>query len=324
MRIVVIGGTWFIGRAIVTRLREDGHEVLLVHRGKAEPAELNGAGIHHLHVERSALAGARDEIAAFGAHAAVDVSARNGADAEGALAALPDGIRLVAISSGDVYRAYEGLHSGRQTDGLPLTERSPVRETRHVDGPEFENLEIEELYLPRGATSLRLGAVYGPHDYQRRFEFLLRRLRAGRPRIPIGSGGFLFSKVYVEDVAAAVTLVLDHAPDGVAGEAFNVVEATTPAFRLHAEEVLAAAGDAGSGVELVRVPDHVLPDDLKLTGALSQHLLMDARRFRGLGWTETDPAQALRTAVAWHLAHPPEDWSSDFAADDKALAEASG
>jgi nucleoside-diphosphate-sugar epimerase len=323
VRVVVIGGTWFIGRAIVSRLRSDGHEVLLVHRGKSEPDELTGPGIQHLHVDRADLAGRRADVAAFGPDAAVDVSARNGADARAALAALPDGIRLVAISSGDVYRAYEALHSGRQSDGLPLTESSPVRETRHVDGPEFENLEIEELYLPRGATSLRLGAVYGPHDYQRRFEFVLRRLRGGRRRIPIGSGGFLFSKVYVEDVAAAVGLVLAAAPDVVAGAAFNVVEAVTAPFRLFAEQILAAAGGAGAGVELVGVPDHHLPADLELTGALSQHLLMDASRIRTtLGWTETDPAQALRASVAWHLAHPPDDWSRDFTSDDEALAHA--
>jgi nucleoside-diphosphate-sugar epimerase len=41
-----------------------------------------------------------------------------------------------------------------------------------------------------------------------------------------------------------------------------------------------------------------------------------------LGWTETDPHQALARAVAWHLANPPEDASEDFAADDRALTAA--
>jgi hypothetical protein len=41
-----------------------------------------------------------------------------------------------------------------------------------------------------------------------------------------------------------------------------------------------------------------------------------------LGWTETDPHEALVRSVAWHLANPPEDASGDFAADDRALAAA--
>lgn len=319
MRIVVIGGTWFIGRAIVDRLTREGHEVLVVHRGKAEPAEL--ASVRHLHVERAELPRSGAEIAAFRPDGAVDVSAGNGDDAAAALEALPDGVRLVAISSGDVYRAYEALHSDRQTDGVPLTEDSPLRETRHVDGPAHENLEIEELYGARGATSLRLGAVYGPHDYQRRFEFVLRRLRGGRTKIPIGSGGFLFSKVYVDDVAAAASLVLQSSAR--TGGAFNVVERTTAAYRLFAEQILAAAGAVGADAELVQVPDAVLPTDLTVTGTISQHLLMDASRIREvLGWRETDPLAALETSVRWHLANPPADWDRDFTADDKALAAA--
>jgi hypothetical protein len=39
-----------------------------------------------------------------------------------------------------------------------------------------------------------------------------------------------------------------------------------------------------------------------------------------LGWTETDPHEALARSVAWHLANPPEDASDDFSEDDRALA----
>jgi hypothetical protein len=41
-----------------------------------------------------------------------------------------------------------------------------------------------------------------------------------------------------------------------------------------------------------------------------------------LGWTETDPHQALARSVAWHLANPPDDAAGDFTADDEALATA--
>jgi nucleoside-diphosphate-sugar epimerase len=313
MRIAILGGTRFIGRAVVERLVGEGHELLVVHRGEHEPADL--PAVAHAHVDRhdgSALAGA---LKPFDVEGLVDISGMNAVAADAALGAVGPGVKLVAISSGDVYRAYDGLHSGRTTDALPLTEEAPLRERRFVDGSQYENLEVEERYLPRGATVLRLGAVYGEHDYQRRFEFVLRRVRAGRTRIPIGSGQFLFSRVYVGDVAAAVSLALagDHR-----GEAFNLAEPLTAPYRLFAEQILAAAG--ASEVELVRVRDDLLPEDLGLTGSLDQHLLMDSQKARTvLGWTPADPDRSLRESVRWHLENPPADAPDDFSADDGVL-----
>ncbi|MFG1815728.1 NAD-dependent epimerase/dehydratase family protein [Kribbella sp. NPDC049174] len=264
MRIAILGGTQFIGRAVVERLAAEGHELLVVHRGEHEPADL--PVVEHAHVDRHDGPALTAALEPFAVEGLVDVSGMNAAAADAALGAVGPSVKLVAISSCDVYRAYDALHSDRTSDGVPLTESAPLRERRFVDGPQYENLEMEERYLPCGATVLRLGAVYGEHDYQRRFEFVLRRVRAGRKRIPIGSGQFLFSRVYVGDVAATVSLALagDHR-----GEAFNIVEPATAPYRLFAEQILAAA-DAPD-VELVRVRDDLLPADLSLTGALDQH-----------------------------------------------------
>jgi nucleoside-diphosphate-sugar epimerase len=174
---------------------------------------------------------------------------------------------------------------------------------------------LEELYLAGGATVLRLGAVYGEYDYPRRFEPVLRRVRAGRTRMPVGTGSFLFSRVYVGDVARAVLAVLaaGHGPGGC----FNIVEAQTAPMRLFYEQIV---GAAEAGLEFVRVGDDVLPGDLRATGAVDQHLLASAQKARDvLGWRDTDPTAALRRAVRWHVQHPPPDWSRDFSADEAAL-----
>lgn len=317
MRVIVLGGTWFVGRAITEALAAAGHVVLVVHRGISEPAVLSD--VQHLHAERSAWPARRDAFAAFGADAAIDVSAGNGAGARAALSALPPGIRLVALSSGDVYRAYEALRSGAVTDAVPLTEQSPLRAARHLDGPEWENLEIEEAYRRAGAAILRLGAVYGEHDYQHRFEPVLRRVRAARAQMPVGAGGFLFSWVYVGDVAQAVLAAL--ASRRNAGECFNIVEAQTSPMRLFYEQVITAAG---ASVELVRVPDESLPPDLQSAGAPGQHLLTSpAKAHAVLGWRDAADYHVLCRAVAWYLEHPPSDPDSGFSADDAALARAS-
>ncbi len=316
MRVIVLGGTWFVGRAITEALAAAGHAVLVVHRGIREPSGL--PDVQHLHAERSAWPGCRDAFAAFGADAAIDVSAGNAAGARAALSALPPGIRLVALSSGDVYRAYEAAQSGKVTDAVPLTEQSPLRGARHLDGPQWENLEIEEAYRRAGAAILRLGAVYGEHDYQHRFEPVLRRVRAGRAQMPVGAGGFLFSRVYAGDVAQAVLVA--QASRRSAGECFNIVGAQTSPMRLFYEQVITAAD---ASLELVRVPDESLPPDLQRAGAPGQHLLASpAKAHALLGWRDTAEHHVLRRAVAWHLEHPPSDPDSDFSADDAALARA--
>ncbi len=316
MRVIVLGGTWFVGRSVTEALTSAGHSVLVAHRGISEPPDL--PDVQHLHADRRSWSAHRAAFAAFGADAAVDVSAGNAAGAQAALSALPSGTRLVALSSVDVYRAYEALRDGTQTDPVPLTEASPLRATRFLDGPQWENLEVEEAYLGAGATVLRLGAVYGEHDYQHRFEPVLRRVRAGRRELPVGAGNFLFSRVYVGDVARAVLAAL--ASDHGSGQCLNIVEAQTAPMRLFYEQVISAADKS---LELVRVPEETLPSDLRETGAASQHLLASpASAAAILGWRDTAGPQILRRAVTWHLNHPPSEADGDFSADDAALAAA--
>jgi nucleoside-diphosphate-sugar epimerase len=320
VRVIVLGGTRFIGRAIVDELAGAGSDLLIVHRGRLEPEGQSKA--EHLHADRMDLGSHRGQLAEFKPDAAVDCRALTRADSEVVVNALPSGIRLVVISSVDVYRAFGALHDDRETDPVPLDEDSPVRPNRYpyrgkMPGmDDYDKLDVEDVYLPRGATSVRLPMVYGEHDYQLREEFLLRRVRAGRARIPFGAGTWLTCRAYVRDVARGVRLALES--PAAAGQVLNLCEDRSFSMRLWAQMILDAAG---SSAELVRVADDVLPEDLKPTGTMSQHIAASGRKARALlGWTTSDPAETLRTTVRWHLEHPPAEQNLDFSADDKALA----
>ena len=244
MRIIVLGGTRFIGRASVEELVRAGHSVMVVHRGETEPVDL--LDVQHLHVARANLLDAREEISRFEADAALDCVALTRADVELALAALPDGIRLVVLSSIDVYRAYSALMANTHTEPLPLDEASPVREQRYPyrgqrpGMDDYEKLDVEDAYRARGGVALRLPMTYGAYDRQRREEFILRRVRAGRRQIPFGSGGWLACRGYVGEIARGVRLALETA--GIEGEVFNLAERRTAPVRVWAEQILAAAG----------------------------------------------------------------------------------
>jgi len=316
---VVLGGTRFIGRAAVEELAAARNELLVVHRGVLEPDDM--PEVRHLHCERAELAMHRAELDAFAPEAVIDCRALTRTDAELALGALLDVSRWIVISSLDVYRAFGALNEDRETDPVPLDEASPVRTERYpyrgkMPGmDEYDKLDVEDVYLPRGATVLRLPMVYGEHDYQRREEFLLRRLRAGRKRIPFGAGTWLTCRGYVRDVGRAVRLALG---TSVSGEVMNICEDRSYSMRMWSRMILEAAE---SDAELVRVADDMLPEDLKATGNMTQHIAASASKARSLlGWTTSDPFETLRASVRWHLEHPPTDGSTDFAEDDRALA----
>ncbi|NYI06028.1 NAD-dependent epimerase/dehydratase family protein [Allostreptomyces psammosilenae] len=335
MRVLVIGGTKYIGRRITEELVRRGDEVMVVHRGGSEPEDW--VGVRHLHTDRARFAEAAGDVAAFAPEGVVDTYALTAADAEAVLPHLPAGAALVVLSSMDVYRAFETLHEGRGGEPLPLTEDSALRVGRYpyrgrdlgrdLDLEHYEKIDVEERYLARGATVLRLPMVYGEHDGQRREEFVLRRVRAGRTRIPIGAANWLWTRVYVGDVATAVAAALRE--PAARGGVFNIGEPVTGTFRDWIEAILDAAGHRA---ELVTVPEEALPPDLAPTGAVAQHLLVSSERARRvLGWTAGDPGGNIRRSVRWHLDHPPpaqaptgpaaaERPADPFAADDRALA----
>jgi nucleoside-diphosphate-sugar epimerase len=326
MRVCLLGGTRFIGRAVAQHLISSGHELLIVHRGHTEPADLPAA--RHVHVDRAALAAEKEPLTAFDPQAIVDTYAMTAAHASAALTVLDGELPTVVLSSMDVYRAYGSLLADRQTDPVPLTERSPLRPRRYpyrgqpvsgadFDTDQYEKLAVEERYLAADATVLRLGFVYGEHDPQRREEYILRRVRAGRSQIPFGPGNWIVSRTYAADVGPAVEQAL--ARPNARGEVFNICEAQSPTIRLWAQDILSAAS---STAELIRVPDEHLPPDLAMTAAQQPLLATPAKAQHLLGWSETDPATALTQSVQWHLANPPADASQDLTADDRALQRA--
>ena len=83
------------------------------------------------------------------------------------LRAIPRGIRLLALSSMDVYRASGALRGTPSQDPAPLGESAPLRESRYIyrdatsPSPldDYEKLDVEEAYLLRDAISLRLPVI---------------------------------------------------------------------------------------------------------------------------------------------------------------------
>ncbi|MFG1838150.1 NAD-dependent epimerase/dehydratase family protein [Micromonospora sp. NPDC049175] len=199
MRVMVLGGTQFIGRAIVTALLED-HQVTVLNRGSRP---LWDPRIRQLVADRNDATQLKD-LGLAGFDAVVDVSGTEPRHVSNVLAALPQSQRLpyVFISSAAVYNrsvSSPPFREGDQADGDPIW-----------GGYGEAKAECEAVLRGAshiGLTVLRPPYVYGPHNPEPREQFLWSRLLAGQPVFVPGDGGtrlqFCHAQALAEVVAAA-------------------------------------------------------------------------------------------------------------------------
>jgi nucleoside-diphosphate-sugar epimerase len=343
MRILVIGGTGFVGPHVVRRLVAAGHAVTLFHRGRTE-VQLP-TSVTHLHGDRERLGDHRIAFARTAPEVVLDMRPMTGGEAR-AVMDVCRGItgRIVALSSGDVYRAYD-IFRGREPgppEAIPLTEEARLRERlypyrgqtpRNADDPlrwvdEYDKILVERAVLGDASfpgTVLRLPMVYGPGDAQHRLGPYLRRMDDGRRAILLNEARapWRWTRGYVEDVADAVALAATDARAG--GRIYNVGE---PDALTEAQWVGAVGRAAGWRGDVVALRRDCLPgphEDLHF----DQHLVMDTTRIRTeLGYLEhLTREDGLQRTVAWERAHPPErrePLAALYAAEDAALARSGG
>src|SRR6266511_1361346 len=183
-------------------------------------------------------------------------------------------------------------HGGTRRRGWPAPGGPVPVCGKGMRSDDYDKLDVEPAYLARGGTVLRLAMIYGPHDPQRREQLVLRRVRAGRTRIPIGPAATLLTRLHVDDTARAILAALDQ-PSVAAGQVFNIGEAQAYSVRAWMRLILDAAGHSA---ELVRVPEESLPADLGLTRTHAQHLLLSSRKAMDLlGWRPLSRPGAMRS-----------------------------
>ena len=341
MRVIAIGATGFIGRHVVDQLAAAGHEVAVVHRGGtplcARP------GVTEILGERSSLLDLRPAFRAWSPDVAIDMILSSAGQARQTLEALR-GVagRVVAISSGDVYRAMAVVHrlEGSPLEPVPLTEESALRSQPHpytrealaaarsaypwIDD-DYDKVRVEQAIasdLGLRATILRLPMVYGPGDPLHRLHPLLKRMADGRPAILLGrsQARCVSCLGYVENVAAAIALAAVSLR--AAGRIYNVADPDPFTEAEWASKIGALAGWQG---RILALPPEKLPPHLQLSYNFEQHLFMDSTRIRTeLDYAEPVPLdEALRRTIEWEQSNPPRQIDAarfDYAAEDAAIA----
>jgi nucleoside-diphosphate-sugar epimerase len=334
MRVLVIGGTRFIGPCVVGRLSGAGHEVVVFHRGQTR-AELP-VGVRTFLGDRTRIAEHADTLRGFAPEIVVDMMAMTEDDARGLLETFR-GVarRSVVASSGDVYRAFGvclGLEPG-PVEPVSLIEEAPLRRSLYIarsqaKGPDDRLHDYEKIHVERAVlgdpelpgTVLRLPMVHGPGDPYHRLYPYVRRMVDGRPAILLDEAlaRWRCPRGYVVDVAEAIALAVEN--DRAAGRVYNVSDPDAPT---EAEWVRAIGRAVGWDGEVVAAPRGKLPSAPPPGFRPGQDVYYDTTRVRAeLGYREPSPRlEALAATAAWERAHPPEGADVDYAAEDAVLAE---
>jgi nucleoside-diphosphate-sugar epimerase len=319
MKVLILGGTGFIGAHVARLLGEAGNDVWVFHRGQTR-AELPAA-VRSLHGDRRRLRDFAAELVRLAPDVVIDVTPYTQREAQQVVDVFRGTAkRMVALSSGDVYRNYDGLRRvwAGPPDPCPLAEDAPLREHLYpyraeAAGPDdwlfdYEKLLVERVVLGESelpGTVLRLPMVYGPGDHHHRLAsyLWLMKDRRGTIQLTEGQSGWRWTRGYVENVAAAIALAA--VDDRAVGSVYNVGEADAQS---EAEWVAAVGRAAGWGGEVVTVTSGVLPTSSEPDFDWRFDLATDTRRIREhLGFVEpVSREEALRRAVAWEREHARE------------------
>ena len=339
MRILVIGGTRFMGPLVVRSLSEQGHEITVFHRGQTR-TDLP-RGVREILCDRRSLAESAVELQRLAPEAVLDMIPENEQDALEVMRIF-SGVarRVIAISSQDVYRAF-GRVNGKETgpvESMPITEESALRQNlypyrgeivRDQDDPkkwqdDYDKILVERVVMSDASlpgTILRLPMVYGPGDYQHRLFSYLKRMDDNRPAILLdeAEAQWRWTHGYVENVADAIAMAVTN--DRAAGRIYNVGEPFT--FTM-AEWVGKVGQTAGWQGRVVSVSNGRLPEPLRWGINAEQDIVVDSSRIRReLGYEEqVDLEEALKRTVAWEWANPPKEIDPkefDYVAEDEFL-----
>ncbi|MEU1736726.1 NAD-dependent epimerase/dehydratase family protein [Streptosporangium sp. NPDC020145] len=286
-RALVLGGTRFVGRAVVEALLPS-CEVTVLNRGTRplwDPRIVQVvADRRDAASTRAVLRGSYDVV--------VDVSGTEPVHVRNVLdtPAVAGAVRYVYVSSAAVYR--------RGHAGPPFHEDDPADGDPAWGGYGEDKAECERLLsgLP-GLTVLRPPYVYGPRNTEPRESFLWARMLTGQPIFVPGDGRTGIQFCHVRDLAETVAAACAGTPPP------GVYNVGGPGRCSFTDYLGLLAETAGTGHRAVHVHDEEVPArayfpfrDLELT--------LDTTRLDRTGAGAATPlADGLRETLAWLRAH---------------------
>jgi nucleoside-diphosphate-sugar epimerase len=306
MRVLMMGGTRFIGVDLTQVLLEQGHEVVLFNRGN-QPAPV--PGVRQMKGDRTDPA-QRQQLASESFDAIFDNNGRELSDTQPLAEMFKGRIQhFIYMSSAGVYL------KGDQMPHLETDATDP--NSRHSGKAETEAyLTMQEIPF----TAIRPTYIYGPRNYNDLEAWFFDRIVRDRP-IPIpGSGGHFTQFGHVADLARAMAAVLGNSK--AIGQIYNVSGARYVTF-----DGLARACAEAADKPIPRLV-HYNPKEFdfgkrKAFPLRPQHFFADIHKaMSDLDWQpQFDLVSGLKDSFQkGYLASGRDQSEVDFSLDDQILA----
>ncbi len=228
LKVLVLGGTRFVGAAIACALKKVDADITLFTRGRTAPDRFKE--LHHLRGDRNTdlqlLNGKSFDVV-------IDTCAYLSSSVATSVAALAGSVkRYVFISSISAYADGPGAVSEDRALVKPKPKfADDAGENYGAQKALAENVILESF--GDHATIVRPGLIVGPDDYSDRFTYWVQRIAAGGVVLAPGDGSDPVEWIDARDLAAFTVKLITDGQSGV----FN---ATGPGTRAVFKELLAA------------------------------------------------------------------------------------
>ena len=286
MKLLVLGGTGFLGRHVVEAALAGGHDVTLFNRGRTNP---------ELFPEVEKLVGDRDgDLAPLRGRrwdAAIDVPARIPRQVQSTTNALEGIEHYTFVSSISAYRDFS--RTGID-ESAPVHEYEPTMSDDDMETYGARKAECERIVaaaFPAGALIVRPGLIVGPHDPTDRFTYWPARVDRGGEIVAPGPPGRIVQFIDARDLAPWIVRMVEERRTG----AFNATNEGVSMGELLAgakvtwvsDEFLIEQG-VGEWMELpLWIAD---PDWIGMHGADVSRAIAAGLRFRPVDETVRDTA----------------------------------
>jgi 2'-hydroxyisoflavone reductase len=180
MKILILGGTKFLGRALTESAVANGHEVTLFHRG------LHDAGafphVQHIHGDRNVDL---DRLQGPEWDAVIDTSGYEPEAVSAAAKQLKDQVKhYTFISTVSVYEDLKKVHINESAPVANLTEQMDPGQ-KYGAKKALSELAVQEEF-PNRTLVIRPGLIVGPYDLSDRFTYWPSRFhRGGEVLVPL-------------------------------------------------------------------------------------------------------------------------------------------
>ena len=236
MRILIMGGTRFIGVYLTKTLVAKGHEVVLFNRGN-NPAPVEG--VSQIHGDRKDPSQIKEKLASENFDIVYDNNGRELDHTRPLVEILGDKLQhFVYVSSAGVYS---------KSAQMPHREGDAVDPNSRHKGKHHTEAYLAESGIPW--TSIRPTYIYGPQNYNDLEAWFFDRLVRDRP-IPIPGNGLHITQFgHIQDLANAMAAIMGN--DRAKGQIYNISGDRYVTFDGLALACAEAAGKSPEKIKLV-------------------------------------------------------------------------